>query len=30
MPARKGVSFENPQAEAFGREYALSVPIPGR
>ena len=28
MPARKGVSFENPQAEAFGREYALSVPIP--
>ena len=22
MPARKGVSFENPQAEAFGREYA--------
>lgn len=28
MPARKGVSFENSQAEAFGREYALSVPIP--
>lgn len=28
MPARKGVSFENPQAEAFGREYELSVPIP--
>ncbi|WP_455618266.1 sugar ABC transporter substrate-binding protein [Eisenbergiella sp.] len=28
MPARKRVGFENPQAEAFGREYGLSVPIP--
>ncbi|ODR32844.1 sugar ABC transporter substrate-binding protein [Eisenbergiella tayi] len=28
MPARKGVTFTSPQAEAFGREYELSVPIP--
>lgn len=28
MPARKGVAFTSPQAEAFGREYELSVPIP--
>ena len=28
MPARKGVTFTSPQAEAFGREYGLSVPIP--
>ena len=28
MPAKKGVTFESPQAEAFGREYELSVPIP--
>mgnify|MGYP000183714138 FL=1 len=25
MPAKKGVTFESPQAEAFGREYELSV-----
>ena len=25
---RQGVTFTSPQAEAFGREYGLSVPIP--